>query len=165
LYFLQGGDMRITQKWIDKHQPCKEAIEWWDHRWSDSFKILDNLIQEDKFSWANWFVVRLMNHKQKIRYAIYDAEQVIDIYEKKYPDDKRPRQAIKAAKNYLKNPSKKNKDAANAAAHAANATAYAAYAAVYAVYAANAANAAAYAAYAAMKKKILKYGIKILKEK
>ena len=69
-----------------------------------------------------------MNKTQKVQYAIFAAEQVIDIYEKKYPDDLRPRKAIEAAKSYLDNPCKKTKayaaayvdDAAAAAAAAAD---------------------------------------------
>jgi len=57
-----------------------------------------------------------MSKMQKVQYAVFAAEQVIDIYEKKYPDDERPRKAIKAAKDYLKSPSKKTKAAADAAA-------------------------------------------------
>lgn len=149
--------MRITQEWIEKHKPCEESVNWWD-REPDPFKILDKLIKEDKLDWANWFIVRLMTHQQKIRYAIYAAEQVLDIFEKKYPEDKRPRLAIEAAKRWLKNPSEKNKTAAYAAANAAYAAANAAYAAADA-----AADAAANAAYADMKTKIIQYGIKILK--
>ena len=61
-------------------------------------------------------------------YAIYAAEQVIGIFEKKYPIDKRPRKAIEAAKAYLKRPCAETKKAAYAAAYAAYAAAYAAYA-------------------------------------
>ena len=52
--------------------------------------------------------------------AIYAAELVIEHYEQKYPNDKRPRNAIDAAKAYLKNPTN---DSAYAAANAANAAA------------------------------------------
>ena len=101
-----------------------------------------------------------MEYKQYVAYAIYAAEQVIGIYEKKHPDDKRPRQAIEAAKKCLENPTKENKAAANAAAFADAAyTADAADAAAYA-----AANAAAYTARKKMKLKILEYGLKLLKE-
>jgi hypothetical protein len=93
-----------------------------------------------------------MNKKQAVQYAIFAAEQVIDIYERKYPNDKRPRNAIEAAKAYLKNPSKKTKAYAADAGYAATyAAGYGAgYAATYAaVAAAAAADAATYAADAA----------------
>jgi hypothetical protein len=81
------------------------------------------------------------------KYAIFAAKQVIQIYEKKYPRDSRPRQAIEAAEKYLNEPTEDNKNAAYAAAAAADATAYAAAAAADA--AADAAGAAADSAYAA----------------
>ena len=97
--------------------------------------------------------------KDSVTLAIYAAEQVIKLYEDKYPNDSRPREAIKAAKAYLKDPSKKNKeaaaDAASAAADAASApyaaadAASATDAAADAASATDAANAATYAANAA----------------
>ena len=63
----------------------------------------------------------------KILFAILCAEQVISIYENKYPNDDRPQKAIQAAKDYLK--LKTQNAAAIAAAHAA---AYAADAAAHA---------------------------------
>ena len=89
-------------------------------------------------------IQKSVNQKQAIKVAIFSAELVIDIYEKKYPEDKRPRQAIEAAKAYLKKPNEANKSAANAAAYAAANAAYAAvnvaaYVAAYAAYAADAA--------------------------
>jgi hypothetical protein len=76
--------------------------------------------------------------------AVFFAEGVLPIFEKEFPENKRPREAVEAAKAWIVNPCR---ETANAAANAA-----------YAAYAANAANAAnaasayaasAYAAYAA----------------
>ena len=57
-----------------------------------------------------------------VQYAVFAAEQVIDLFEQKYPDDKRPREAIEAAKKCIDDPSEKNKVAAAAytAAYAAD---------------------------------------------
>jgi hypothetical protein len=89
-----------------------------------------------------------------VQWAAECAQRMLENYEDRYPNDKRPREAIDAALRWAKDPSKANRDAAaaaNAAAYAAyaaaNAAAYAAYAAAYAD---AAANAAAYAAYAAI---------------
>jgi hypothetical protein len=118
-----------------------------------------------------------------IMFAILCAESVLYLFENKFPEDKRPSEAIKAAKEYLKN---KNSaaaraaadaadaaDAANAAnaanaAYAANAAARVARAANAAARVADAAYAAAYAAYAAYGEinfsKIAKQAIKITME-
>ena len=91
-----------------------------------------NIIQSNKEVWESMRIVKAYKWTQKdsVAMAIYAAELVIGIYEKKYPKDDRSRKAIEAAKKWLKNPTQKNKDAAaHAAADAAYAAAYAAYAA------------------------------------
>ena len=139
--------MKLSVRILKKHGACVEAVDWVKGRKNKSYKALfSECLAGDHLDWANWMLVRLLNKENKIRYAIYAAEQVIKIYEDKYPGDDRPRNAIQAAKRYLKNPSDEN--AAYAAADAADAADAAAYAA-RAVDAARAADAAAYAARAA----------------
>lgn len=49
-----------------------------------------------------WFVCRKVATKeQNQQIAIDVAEIVLPIYEKRYPEDKKPREAIEAAKQYL----------------------------------------------------------------
>jgi hypothetical protein len=124
-----------------------------------------------------------------VKYAVFAAEQVIDIFEKKYPDDKRPRKAIEVTKKYIENPSAANAEAAyNAYVAAASSVtyAYAAASSVTYVYAAAAASvnvavaassvnvaavtyaAVTYADAAAddeIRIKILNYGLSLIKEK
>jgi hypothetical protein len=140
--------MIITKEWLQEQQACSSGIKWFlNQDKTDSIEVLDALIDEDELSDANWLIVRLMDRQQRIKHAIFAAEQVLHIFENKYPDDKRPRLAIEAAKKVLENDTKENrKAAANAAANADTAAANAAYAADAA------ANAAADAADAASKK-------------
>ena len=77
--------------------------------------------------------IKDFTHVEKVGLAAFCAEKVIGIFESKYPDDKRPRLAIEAAKEFIKNPTDESKqrckqaaDAADAAAYSADATAYAA---------------------------------------
>ena len=163
-----GNKMKLTMKKLETWGACGVGKEWFEAQpETDGKKIIETLIAGKQINWANWLIVRLLKRADKIRYAIYAAEQVIDIYERKYPDDKRPRQAIEAAKTYLNNPTKANKRAAAANAAAANAAADAAADAAAAA-AANAAAATAYAAAAAyaayaMKEKIIRYGLTLVK--
>jgi hypothetical protein len=119
------------------------------------FEISVKNRKENKLKWANWLIARLLIKLDRVRYAVFAAEQVINIFEKKYPNDNRPRMAIEAAKNYINNPTAADAYAAAAAyadAYAAAAAAADAYAAAYAAayaYAAAAAAAYAYAAAAA----------------
>ena len=108
----------------------------------------EHLRQDDKQCWSEMRVVRAYEWTKpdSVAMAIYCAELVVGIYEKQHPDDKRPRQAIEAAKAWLNDPTEENRQAASAASAAAYDAAYAAASAAYAAYAAYD---AAYAAYAA----------------
>jgi len=75
-----------------------------------------------------------ITQKTLIEFACRCAEHVLVNYEKLYPDDKRPRQAIEAARAFAEGKGSAHAaayaaDAAHAAAHAADAAAYAAHAA------------------------------------
>jgi len=178
----------ITLKFLQKLNACPYGIVFvngYNLIGLKGDKFIDELMKLDHFDYANWLIVRLMSKKQKIQYSIFAAEQVIDIYEKKYPDDNCLCKAIEAAKTYLKHPSEKNKNvariAANTAFVAANAIyfpyninnvtineACAAYAAANAAYSFNGNLAASAACNAvAIKKelqlKIIEYGKNLIK--
>ena len=75
----------ITEKLLRiDHHACEEGYQWWlDHnKPTDVISTTKSLAQDNHFDWANWLIVRFMNHDQKIKYAIYAAEQVVSIYEK-----------------------------------------------------------------------------------
>ena len=120
---------------------------------SNEIITLDSILEseiklKDKF----WFVCEKLNTKeQNQKLAIDTAEIVLEIYENKYPNNKAPREAIQAAKDYFNNTGitlEQLREKRNAA-YAAYAAADAAYAAATAAYAAAAAAAYAAAAYAA----------------
>ena len=112
--------MKITEKWLKEQSACTEGTQWFlAQKETDSVKVLRSLIKEGKLDWAHWTICRVFNRKQKIRYAIYAAEQVIDLYEKEYPDDKRPRNSIESAKAVLKSDTAVTRAATRAAAEAA----------------------------------------------
>jgi hypothetical protein len=182
----------MNLQFLKEKGACCEGVEWWIKKGSKKniFEVINDLKKEKRYKCANWLLTHSFSEVQNVSYAIFAAEQVLSIFEKKYPQDNRPRKAIEAAKAWLKEPTEGNRIAANAAAYAAayaaaNAAAYAANAAAYAAYAANAANAAnaaayatnadayaayaaydaydAYAAYEKLQIKIINFGIEILK--
>lgn len=177
--------MKISKAWLKKNDACNEGVRFFDsQKESDSNELIKLFIKSNGrlyLQWSNWLIVRTMNKTQRTRYALYAAESMIKIYETANPDDKRPREAINATKKCLKNNTIKNRSAADTAAYAADtAAAYAAdatsactaaTAATAAATAAAATDTAAYAADAAYYTadaeiiiKILKYGLKIIKE-
>ena len=109
--------MNITQEQLKDWSACTDGYKWACGILKDKpmeVKKFLKITADHRLDWANWVIVRVMTYDQYVNYAVYAAEQVIDIYEKKYPDDKRPRLAIEAAKNCIG-----LKGAARAAARAA----------------------------------------------
>ena len=156
--------LTTTLKEIRSYQPCesgwKKLLKYVgniDENKSISFKtILDAVGIED----AIW-CLRTQKYIDVCLFCADLAESVLLLFEKQYPQDSRPRDAILAIRQYHSNIIASKElhtaaavaDTAAAAAYAASAAAYvadAAYAAASAAaYAADAAYAAASAAYAA----------------
>jgi len=88
--------------------------------------------QSDKEAWEEIKIIKLYKwtRKDSISLAIFSAELTIKNFEKEYPNDKRPRETIEAAKRVLKNDTKKNRDIAKIAAEGAWSTARSAECAV-----------------------------------
>ena len=153
--------MQITVEYLKEKNACTNGLNWFaNQKETDAIQIIKKLIvdkdkiklkyDESYFLWANWLISRILSKIDCGKYAVFAAENVLHIFEKEYPLDGRPRAAIEAVKNFIKNPNKENANAANAAnaiANAAYAAAYAADVAYAAAYAANAVYAAANAAY------------------
>jgi len=81
----------------------------------------DSLKQDDKQCWSEMRIIRAWKWEKNdsVALAIYAAEMVLKNFEKKYPKDKRPREAIQAAKKWLKDPTEENRGAARSAAWSA----------------------------------------------
>ena len=96
-----------TLKQIRKHSPCEDG-------WADLLKHLGKTKADDeplRFSTilesngiddALWSLRALsQKHHGKIRHLAADyAERVLYLFEKEYPEDKRPREAIQAARDH-----------------------------------------------------------------
>lgn len=146
--------MNINLQKLNDINACMDGIEYFKSKKQDSMTIkqaVQYCIEDSKFDYANWLLTKIFTHKQCVQYAVFAAEQVLHIFEAKYPNDNRPRLAIQAAKDWLINPCEIA--AAHTAAYATARTAVIAtsYATDYAAAdaAANAADAARNAYYAA----------------
>lgn len=80
----------------------------------------ESIVQYDKECWSEMRIIKAYHWKKEdsVAFSIYAAELVIDIFEKKYPTDNRPRKAIASAKAWLANPTDGTKRTAAAAAAA-----------------------------------------------
>ena len=146
--------MNITQEKLKDWSACTDGYKWACGILKDEpmeVKKFIKITADHRLDWANWVIVRVMEYDQYVSYAVDAAEQVIDIYEKKYPKDDRPRKAIEAAKKCIG-----LKGAAGDADEAAGAAGDAAWAA------GDAARAAGAAAKKEMQIRILDYGISLL---
>lgn len=181
--------MKINWDDVLKLKPCGQTQNKYvgEFPLGNSYQIktiFKKMLGMNEFVDANWLIVRLMDKTQKIKYAIYAAEQVLGIFEKEYPNDDRPRKAIEAVKKYLKNPSRHSEravcvsatdafDAARAAGAFLAAFAIDATDAFDAAHAARAAFAAVEAARSTrstdaakkLKTKLINYGLKLLEGK
>ena len=81
----------------------------------------ENIQGDNKQCYRKMKIVKTWHWKKEdgVALAIYAAELVIANFEKKYPDDDRPRKAIQAAKKWLREPTEENQGAAESAARSA----------------------------------------------
>ena len=118
--------MKITTELLESLNACQSGINLVaTYPDKDHEAVIRRLVADDHWDYANWLLPRLMSYKGYVSYAVYAAKLVLPIWEKKYPDDKRPRKAIEAAKRCIDDPSKKNKEAAREAAATATWAAWA----------------------------------------
>ena len=80
-----------------------------------------HLKEENKECWQEQKVIKAYEwtKKDSLKLAIYSAELVLKNFEKEYPEDKRPREAIEAAKKVLFKDNQDTRSAAWSAAESA----------------------------------------------
>jgi len=155
--------MKLTLEMLQKLNACEPGVIWFQQQGTEDVEtLIDRAIASndvDILQFANWGVCRLFDRMQCIRYAVFAARQVLDIFEHEYPEDKRPRQLLEVIEEYLAEPTDENMERIR--------NAYAVCAVTYAVCAVTyVADAAYYAARAddslQMWVKILNYGKELL---
>ena len=154
--------MKLSLKFLQEKSACYDGLKWYTENGKINTveKCVTALIADtdcsEHLNYANWLLSNTLSPDNKIRYAIFAAEQVLELFENATPGDLRPRKAIEAAKEYLKTKTAAAGYVAGAAGDAAGAAARAALAA------GDAAWAAGDAAYNQMLEKIINYGLSIL---
>ena len=179
--------MMFNDKWVEEKKPCEAGLAFLNTQTDKSaVSVINALVVAKHYDWATWALTNSFTKRQNVVFAIYAAEQVIDIFEKEVPGEERPRASIETAKRWLKGEATEEEcrvaaDAAYAssayyaAAYAASSASYASYAAAssassaaasyaygYASRAASSASASASAAASAMREKIVAYGLTLL---
>ncbi|MDE2020635.1 MAG: hypothetical protein KGJ13_09895, partial [Patescibacteria group bacterium] len=116
-------NLKITDALLspENWNACKDGRDWFNARFPEGATLKKLLPAFDRADWMLWTSgkAEALSKRQFVWLAALCAERVIGEFEKKYPDDKRPRQAIEAAKNYVLKPSEGAAADAAWAAHAA----------------------------------------------
>ena len=140
--------MQINTSYLTTLNPCEDRLNNWINHYDNfngslsEFLDLTEITHQDKL----WVYLRSIDSKLIPLVAADFAESVLHVFEEAYPEDKRPRLAIEAARG---NDVDAAINAANAAWSAAYAAADAAARAAVDVAVEAAARSAEYAAYAA----------------
>ena len=98
--------MQTTLKKIKKHSPCKDGWEkLLNHlgktEADDEVFELRTILKSNGLDDTIWAFRAVEGKDKEIRLFAADcAEMMLPIYEKQYPNDKRPRLAIQAARDY-----------------------------------------------------------------
>jgi len=130
--------MKVTIKQLKSFNACAEGLAWCKRQKNREVKhILRQCNKEGHFLWAAWYVACIFTKPQAVLYSIFAAERCLPAFEKEFPNDKRPRLAIEAARKWLNSQTEENKyaawsagyDAWYAASDAGPAAGYAGYAA------------------------------------
>jgi hypothetical protein len=113
-----------------KMRACNDAIDWVGNK-----SIKQAWEECERADWMLWYLSKTIDRKRVVYLAALCAETVVDIYEKKYPNDSRVRDCIQACKDWSNNKIsldelEKYRNAAARAA-AARADAFAAFAAAF----------------------------------
>ena len=129
-----------SKKWkIGRWYKCRGELEMCNKGFHASERIIDSMQyvpleclakvevrgkhidHDDKQCWQEMKIIQAWEWTQKdsVALSVYAAELVIKNFETRHPSDKRPRNAIEAARAWLKNPTKINRSAAESAARSA----------------------------------------------
>lgn len=105
--------MKITQEWLTKKIADDNLIDWFKNQnKTDGLELAKKLILVNR-EWANWLIARLLGNTERVRYAIYAAEQVRVLFEKVQTNWY---DGIASAKEWLKNKTRENANTAREAA-------------------------------------------------
>ncbi len=161
--------MKITKRWLKKHNACKEGLEWFEDHTLTNIEygdLIKMLIEEGMFDEIWWLLSHLLKGRSRVNWGCYCARLVLPIWEEKNPEDNSLRHCIEVAEN-PESTSEELNDADSAASWVADASSWAGYWDASAAYgiASAAAKAAFWAAYAASAAKAAGWDVVEIKQK
>jgi len=108
---------KITLKFLERNDARQEDIDEvteWGLLGLPADRFVKGLIEHDKCYYANWLIITLLSSKkQEVVYAAHATELILAVYSPgEYTDESE--KALRAAKAYIRNPSKRTAAAAAA---------------------------------------------------
>ena len=124
-WYKHDGKLELCESGFHACEKPLDSLEYvYGDRWFMVEARGDMLKGDDKFVAQEMRLVKEIDIKSvAVRFAMYAAQSCLENYEKRYPNDKRPRAAIEAAEKYIDNPTEENQSAASAAQSAARSAA------------------------------------------
>jgi len=114
--------MNMSVAKLKKWDACKDGIQYFkDHKFTSVEQAITEILKTDhakRYEWSSWLFSKTLNKENRVRYAIYAAKLVLPIWEKEFPKDKRPHEAVNAAKAWINDPSEVNTEKCKQAAAA-----------------------------------------------
>lgn len=95
--------MPSLNKFLRKMGACGEAVEWA----KDYSTLTEAWVKCERADWMTWLIGKMADkpgwptRKHVVSVACDFAEDVLPIYEKKYPDDKRVRDCIATVRKWV----------------------------------------------------------------
>ena len=117
--------MQITLQWLQDNKAPNDLYTWAVNYFGvqtqvDSTALVNELVTEEHYDWANFIVLRILDRTKKIQYGIYATQQCINNFIVNYPNDGRPSEALSSAIIYLSSPTKENSSRASTASEGAS---------------------------------------------
>ena len=105
--------MNITKEYLESKNACQDGIDWFMTRpETDARALMFAAVDDGHSDYARWLMQEMITTKeQAVKIAVFAAEQVIDVFEDKQPDNGNPRKAIEATWAWIDNPCEETADA------------------------------------------------------
>ena len=92
--------MTYDNKFLIENEACREGYAWAQTQTDRGHGAFLRAAAEKDFSYFTWCVKKSLDRHQSVEFARYCAELVLPIFERGFPDDDRPREAIAARAEY-----------------------------------------------------------------
>ena len=120
-WYEYDGDLKMCERGFHCSKGIYQAFSYVQGEILAEVEVKgEHISQDDKEVWQKMRVIRSWKwtKKDSVLFSIFAARLVLANFEKVFPNDNRVRKAIEAAEEYVKNPTEKNRLAAESAGSA-----------------------------------------------